>query len=198
MDYFPPDQQNPGDTIPTVAIEEFASTAALLAAIQRLRARISAVSSKIGNVVAPTVFKGPDGKDIDYTGVYANLLHYDILITNPVNDARFSEKYGGTMNQTPEGFVSLLKPFTVIGYDAHGEAGLNYLFLHEIAHSLREVSDKYATLYRQYTDGGGLPADFENSSQFAANERYANYVAREIARTIGEPIMDNPPYGYGD
>lgn len=195
---YTPQQSDPASTLPTVAVEDFVYDANVQALLQRLRGRIGAVSLKLGNVIPPTQFKGIDGKNIDYTGVYANLLHYDILITNPANDDQFSSKYGGELRNTVNGFVTLLKLSTLSGYDAHGQEGLNYLLFHEIAHTLNEVNETYTKLYREYTDAGGLPANFENSPQFAANERYANYVAREIARSVNEPIMGNPPYGYGE
>ncbi len=82
--------------------------------------------------------------------------------------------------------------------------GLNYLTLHEIAHSLKQMRDFNKSQFDTYSNGAGKglsyderKANFPKSPEFAENEARANAIARAIAQAMnGISMLENPKHGF--
>lgn len=75
----------------------------------------------------------------------------------------------------------------LMGYDAHGAAGMNYLVLHEVAHFMQTQRDD---LVAANADGSYSEAERH------AHEQEANDIAQAIAQTGGLDILTSPGDGY--
>lgn len=73
------------------------------------------------------------------------------------------------------------------GYNAHGQAGMNYLVLHELAHFAEAQRNGLA---QAHADGTYSEAERLD------HERDANDIARAIANQGGIPILTGPGDGY--
>lgn len=95
---------------------------------------------------------------------------------------------------------------TIAYYVVHGQEGLNFLILHELAHNTETGIIARSKQFNTYLDLN--PSDIEGvgykagNPQFEQQERYTNLIAKEMARTAGIAIPSPlnfpnfPPFGY--
>lgn len=82
--------------------------------------------------------------------------------------------------------------------------GLNYLTLHEIAHSIKEMRDFNQSQFNTYSRRVGSnislaqrKAEYPKSPEFAENEARANAIAKAIADSMNNvPIGFEPKHGF--
>ncbi len=199
---------DPGETTPRVAnADDFEWPPGFQLALYAMQASLTAIANAIANHPVPASMQTPNGKPFDYTGFYNHLMYYDILITryDTLGMLMGSSTSGGEVISTNAGWISRMLPSTLMGYYQRGQASLNYVILHEIAHTTNESVAATAEQFRSYLTEkqriealGGTAPSWEQSEMFRQSERFANGIAKSVADETGIafPPDNQIPVGY--
>lgn len=193
----PPLPIDPESAPPAVSLEDgITLTPAEEQVRARMIARIIAISTRIGQIpdALSKSFVPKNGAfPVTLDEIYSNLLNLDFELTK---NASYPDGYGGSLVPVLDGWLSSIKVTTLTGYDAHGTKGLNYLILHELAHTLPQAEAYYMQQYSLYIARSDKESGFSISIEFQRNENYSNSLAKAIGDLIDLPAIDEPPFGY--
>ncbi len=112
-----------------------------------------------------------------------------------------TENYGPNSGGANYGQIAEVRVDTALGYLKFGDAGANFLLLHELAHNTSAGVASSSANWSDWGKSGGSPNDvygYKMSKWFRNNERMANRIAKGVADSIDEPILGNPTFGYDD
>lgn len=87
---------------------------------------------------------------------------------------------------------------TALGYANQGQAGVNFIALHEVMHNTPQGVQNHQGNYTLHLAHGGVSANYDETSQFfILQEQAANRWARDMAGLLFLDIPANPTHGYG-
>jgi hypothetical protein len=179
---------NPAD------VDYFGVDAVTASNVAQFETEISDIDNGLDNH-APFTLKVGDLGSISLKEIQQIFHNMDFTITENVS---YPDGYGGQTDIDPSGgYYSNMDKATLNGYALHGEAGLNLLVLHEIAHNTTVMQQLENNNYQTYLLlNNGSPTGWADSHLFRDVERTANAIAKSIATQLSMPVMAAPPHGY--
>jgi RHS repeat-associated protein len=158
---------------------------------QQLQQRANALDAKINAISDNAIISQPDGSVVTGKDFKAAWNSTTIAITDePVKRNRGGEN-DGRLAKVNVGVANF--------YLSKGMAGGNFLLLHETGHNTRVGQKSSLSNWQTWLNAGHSPRNlgsYADSRSFANNEVTANRIAYDAGNAIGEPVMQDPPFGF--